>query len=497
MRRMQVLPPLAALLTLAILGPAPARAQQCPYLRQLYTQLQQHQRVTIQYQQLQTHHQTASVWQSANVRPPTLASNGPTHRHHTPQTSIPVLPTGDPPSRTKYRPHPTGPTHTSSSHVMTHMHVTESSEMVPHTGRCCGPALTSIFTQRHVSVHTHSVVTHQFTPHTTPRRTPPAGPIATTMPGLPTSTTRRPPLEQPRATPGTQTIQQHHTVQNDDTTASRFKVQLVTWQDLSTWSYVRCGRCHQQAPGQLPQPIGHPQMPQLAAPQKPRLNPVADRPQSLPQLVAQKPPLRLFTEKGPPAAVAERPPLKLLTERPQTLPQLVAQRPSLRLFTERSSPSLTAQRQRPAVPSATWLPGRPSLAINAPALETSLPGRLSRKLPPSALDDAIWLPSATADSPGSAAPARADFPSTGLTAADDPSAAPGAALAPPAYPPLPGTGWEPPALAPETTAKSAALPALQRVAEEPTPASAAEPPSLLPLPGANRPWGANDTVSLR
>jgi hypothetical protein len=219
---------------------------------------------------------------------------------------------------------------------------------------------------------------------------------------------------------------------------------------------------------------------------------LAEKPQGLPKLAAEKPPVKVFVEKpaGLPKMISERPSLKM-----------VAERPPVRLFTERGGPAdLVAPKQPGMLLTPQSRSGAPTtVQRRVPALVASLPGQpLAPLLPPepkplgklrSPSDDSIWLPSTPSETAGRT-PAVADLPME----AEDRLPESDYRLPPPVYPTLPGSGWEPPSLpssAPVSDSPALLMP--QRVGDSAI-AEIVSPPSFLPLPPPSTSWGAEDDV---
>jgi hypothetical protein len=484
MRRLHALAPVAALVVVALVNPGLARAQGCPYLRHIHMELQQQQRVYLEYQmnQAANHQATMHAARAAAAQPPRgVPMRFPVHQ----QTTRPAAPTAQHvglPSRTTY--------HTSRpvTHESYAFHTTSRSG----GGQCCAQIW---WYERYLSVHMHTephVVggvhnVNQITSHTSVIQTH-------------RNTARNTPVVPPKRT--AQQYQQPGNKTPHDS-GDQIKVRIETLTQLTVWSYARCGRCHQKDPEKIPLLANKPQLPRLdLVPQKPQR--LAERPRPNRLTDQPRPQPNRLTERPQPGALTERPgPARsLLTDgRGPVVPRL-SQQPSLPAMRQNTSntppvaqkpaaPGVprVAEGARPALPGRMWQPNLPSLAgavppppllsqLRLPAMDPM--GQVGRG-PSSSPGEMLGLMTTPADRlsqvPSAAAPG--DVPSLGSLTTEAPAPAPDTTIGPPEYPPLPRTAWDPAPSLPQVAAPAA---------------TGIEPP---PLPRSGRAWSAEETTTLR
>jgi hypothetical protein len=479
MRCLHTLAPVAALLALALCGPGLARAQKCPYLYGIHMEMQQQQKLYLQYQMSQAaHHQaTMHAAQTAAAHPPHLLANlSSTHNQ---------MNWGVPPAAHHFN----VPSHTAYHTYHPVIHEYYALHTAPHLGH--GGCWSLWWYEHYMSVHLHTqrhVIEHN-------RQ------ISHLIPGRVVPTAHHSTVQQTHVVPGTHSVQQQKQVAHKDTptTADKITARIETLTQMTAWSYARCGRCHQNDPGKTPQLTTKPQLPRLnTVPHQPNL--LTDQPR--PGLPVQKPRpgIDLLTGGKQPTVpgVAQRPGLPMPAPGPRLpamspgkpFPGQTPVAPGLARLTDGTRPT----------PGRTWQPSLPSWAVVVPPpplpSQVRLPGadpleRLSEY--PSSLGDTLWLTTTPGESPGQMQPAAApgEFPTIGLVATEAPSLMSEGPIGPPDYPPLPRPAWDSATLSPSAQGQPVPAPELRRVANA-APAGI-EPP---PLPRTGRAWGADETLVL-
>jgi hypothetical protein len=381
MRRLHTLALVVALIGLAFGAAGAARAQRCPYMQQMYSEMQQQQRMAAQIQMMQAQQQ--ALHQMSRMLPaqaPRVVSGSVTR-------PVPAI----------FRP-VTTVTRMTNTIRRPALHEFYSLHSVTHpgTGHVVRPAV-SLQVHRFVTVHPQTVeIPHAHTiVHIIPERQVTA--------------------HRTTVVPGTPPVQQHQvTHENRTTSAARVQVKIESETKMTTWSYAVCGRCHQQDPGKTPQLVNKPQaplpkqnvVPVLPAPNLvpvlPAANLAAGKPRPQPQVTGQQ-----ARPNFPSAARRPEMPSRLT---PSTLPGALTLTP----------------------PGRSWQPNLPSWALIPAPLPTA--PALSMRTTPGDTPSLLTVPGTIA--------AQVPPPSLGLITTETPATESAGVAPPPDYPPLPRPSWD-------------------------------------------------------